>query len=283
MAKDYCIWIVTPPGYIHSRCFEEIALGLREAFSELGYDAPIVTDAADARGTAIALGANLIRPATPLPAHCILYNLEQLGPDCPWVTPGYVDLLRRYPVWDFSKKNITYLAEHGVQAALCEIGYMPALTRIAPAPNREIDVAFVGSINDRRFDVLKALQDQGKKVFPGFNLYGAERDAVYARAKIVLNIHFYAAKVFEIVRCSYLLANRLCVVSELGSEPEVERQYDGGIAFARYEDLASRCLRLLADDDARRALADHGFEAFSARSQTQFLKAALAATASLRS
>ncbi len=39
---SYTIWIVTPPGYIHSRCFEEVALSLQEAFEALGYDVPMV-------------------------------------------------------------------------------------------------------------------------------------------------------------------------------------------------------------------------------------------------
>ena len=32
----YCIWIVSPPGCSHSRCFEEVAQGLSESFAELG-------------------------------------------------------------------------------------------------------------------------------------------------------------------------------------------------------------------------------------------------------
>ncbi len=279
MEASYSIWIVSPPGYIHSRCFEEVALALRAAFGELGHDAPIVTDAALARGQTIALGVNLLRPGVAIPPNCILYNLEQISADSPWLTAGYIDLLRRYRLWDYSQKNIDALGAQGIGASLCEIGYMPVLARISPAPERDIDVAFVGSMNERRRAILHALHIQGKDVAARFNLYGAERDALYARAKIVINIHFYEAKVFEIVRCSYLLANRVCVVSESGPEPEIESIYSKGIAFAPYKDLVDVCLRLLACDGDRRAIAEAGFEAFSARSQTRFLSAALAATA----
>ncbi len=280
MAQDYSIWIVSPPGYVHSRCFEEVALGLREAFAELGHNVPIVTDPSEAKGQTIALGANLIPRVGTTPPNCILYNLEQIGDDCSWLTPEYIDLLHTHRVWDYSHKNIEALAAYGIRASLCELGYAPSLTRIAPAEHRDIDIAFVGSMNDRRRSILKALHQRGKVVFAAFNLYGAERDTIYARAKIVINIHYFESKVFEIVRCSYLLANRMCVVSETGSEGEVEAIYKNAVAFAPYQDLVDTCVRLLDDAEARQSIAQAGFDAFSARSQARFLSAALAATGS---
>ena len=278
MAQTYSIWIVSPPGYAHSRCFEEVALSLREAFAELGHEAPIVTDAAAAKGRTIVLGCNLLKPGAAMPDDCVLYNLEQVSLDSRWLTPDYLALLRRHRVWDYSGANIAALAQHGVDATLCEIGYMPGLSRIARSPALDLDVAFVGSMNDRRYDILEALQQRGKKVFAGFNLYGPERDAVYARAKIALNVHFYDSKVFEIVRCSYLLANRMCVVSESGPDAEIESVYANGIAFAPYDRLIETCLRLLHDDAARARVAEAGFATFSARRQTPFLQAALRAS-----
>ena len=75
--RKFCIWIVTPEGYLHSRCFEEVALGLRDAFAALGYDVPIVTDATDVRGTAVVLGGHFLS-RLPRPHELIIYNLEQL-------------------------------------------------------------------------------------------------------------------------------------------------------------------------------------------------------------
>ena len=42
----------------------------------------------------------------------------------------------------------------GVRAAHCGIGYAPELMRITSAPE-DIDVLFVGSVNERRLIVLK--------------------------------------------------------------------------------------------------------------------------------
>jgi hypothetical protein len=277
MQRQYCIWIVTPPGYAHSRCFEEVALSLHEAFAALGMDAPIVTDAADIKGTAITLGPHLLE-RVPYPQNLVLYNLEQVYQNPRLMTPSYVELLKRFPVWDYSARNITSMAQSGLRASLCGIGYVPGLTRIPAAPVRDIDVLFIGSMNERRGQVLEQIAAQGAIVHVAFDSYGAERDALIARAKIVLNVHFYQAKLFEIVRVSYLLANRACVVSETGLDSELESPFLGGVAFAGYGELAQACLRLLGVDGARERIAQKGFEQMRALSQVDMLKRALAAT-----
>jgi len=53
MAHDYCIWIVTPPGYAHAAAFHEIALGLQGGLRELGLQAPVVQDKRHIRGNEI--------------------------------------------------------------------------------------------------------------------------------------------------------------------------------------------------------------------------------------
>lgn len=276
--SHYSIWIVSPDGYPHTRCFEEVALALREAFAVLGYDAPIVTDPAAVRERAIVLGANVLAASVELPSGSIIYNLEQIQRDSPWLTGGYPTHLRRYPVWDYSPRNIEQLKALGVQrVALCGVGYTPGLTRIPPAAE-DIDVLFVGSLNERRCCVIDELREMGMAVTTAFNVYGEERDALVARAKIVLNFHLYSAKVFEIVRVSYMLANRKCVVSEPGRDPFIEAPLKDGVAFASYDDLADTCARLLDDPGERARLASRGFDAIRALSQVPMLRRALAAT-----
>lgn len=276
MKPRFCIWIVSPPNYPHSRCFEEVALGLRAGFAALGFDAPIVTQpiAAD---HIITLGANLLpRMPAPLPDNLILYNLEQITPGSPWLKPEYLALLARFPVWDYSPLNIRNLAALGVHSAqLCGIGYAPELTRITPSPEEDIDVLFIGSMNERRRHVLDSIAAKGFKVIGLFNQYGAERDAHIARAKIVLNLHYYEAQVFEIVRVSYLLANRTCVVSETGNDAELEAPLSSGVAFAPYAQLVDICVGLLQDDARRNAYKQEGFTCFSRMPQRDKLKQVL--------
>src|SRR6185369_9502980 len=127
----------------------------------------------------------------------------------------------------------------------------------------------------RRLAVLQALHEHGANVIPAFGVYGTERDHLIARAKIVLNVHMYDAKVFEIVRVSYLLSNRCFVVSERGADRDGERPFEDGIAFADYGDLAGACLRYLTDRAAREATALRGFELFSRRRVPEVLREVL--------
>jgi hypothetical protein len=107
-------------------------------------------------------------------------------------------------------------------------------------------------------------------------VYGADRDAWIARSKIVLNLHYWDAKIFEIVRVSYLLANRRAVVSERGADWALERDLESGIAFADYDGIVDRCVELLGDERSRRDLAQQGYQVFSARDQAAILDRALA-------
>jgi hypothetical protein len=274
----YSIWIVSPPNYTHGQVFDEVALGLNAAFRALGLEAGIVREPLRLGDTTIVLGGNLLPGVTvPIGKRLVLFNLEQITPNSPWLTDAYLSLLRRYPVWDFSEGNIAELARIGIRAQHCGIGYMPELTRIAPV-QEDIDVLFVGSVNERRAAVLKQIAAQGAKVEAGFNVYGAVRDALIARSKIVLNVHFYESRLFEIVRVSYLLANRKCVVSEIGSDTPFERQFEPGVAFAPYRMLAETCMRLLQNPTARRDLAEAGFNRIVALPQTEYLRRALSAT-----
>ena len=108
-----------------------------------------------------------------------------------------------------------------------------------------------------------------------FGAYGKERDDLIARAKVVLNVHFYEAKVLEMVRVSYLLANRCCVLSEISSDPEEDDALSTGVAFAAYDDLVARAQELVADPALRQRIAQRGFELMRERRAIDYLRAAL--------
>ena len=131
-------------------------------------------------------------------------------------------------------------------------------------------------LSERRYAVLRDLHDRGLRVKWLSGVLGASRDAWIARSKIVLNVHYWEAKIFEIARVSYLLANRRAVVSERGADPTLERDLESGVAFADYDELVDRCVELLGDERARRELAERGYQAFSARNQAAILHRALA-------
>jgi hypothetical protein len=167
------------------------------------------------------------------------------------------------------------LAQLGVQRMdHLPIGYVPELTRIEhrDESQQDIDVLFYGSLNSRRLAIIDALQAEGVNIEVAFGVYGAERDALIARSKIVLNLHFYAAQVFEIVRVSYLLANRKLVVSETSEHDPDQEALSPGIVFAQYDQLVKTCLQLLALPRRRQQIAAVGFELMRQRCQVDYLQ-----------
>ena len=80
--------------------------------------------------------------------------------------PVYRELLSRFTVWDYSRRNLTAIRSlvdhHDVH--LVPSGCMPQLTRIPAAPSEDIDVLFYGSVNQRRHAGLDALEQAGLRV-----------------------------------------------------------------------------------------------------------------------
>ncbi len=277
----FAVAIVSPPANpTVGGAFREVAEAVHHSLLALGHDSVLTNRLdLDERHT-IVFGANhLVHYDLEPPKKPIFYNLEQLGNDSPWMTmPEFVDLLLRYPTWDYSQANIEYLAGLGLPRPIhVPIGYVPELRRIAPAPE-DIDVLFYGMLSKRRYAVLRDLHDRGFRVKWLSGALGENRDRWIARSKIVLNIHYWDAKIFEIARVSYLLANRRAVVSERGADPALERELASGVAFADYDALVDRCVELLADERARRKLAERGYQAFSAHDQVAIVDRALSAS-----
>ena len=259
----FAVSVITPPGYVHSQAFSELAESLHHALLALGHDSVLSTRTDNRRRRHIVFGANLlVKRPQPLPEDSILYNLEQLGPDSPWDTPAYRELLSRYRVWDYAQSNIRRLAEHGIAAEHLPVGWMPQLKRI-PERGRDVDVLFYGVVNQRRADALDALVARGLRLHVLTDVYGRERDAWIARSRVVLNLHHYAANLFEVVRVSYLLGNGVCVLSERGDDAELEQPYQGAVAFTDYADLPDACLALVRDPARQDQLRQSAVEAMA--------------------
>jgi hypothetical protein len=156
----------------------------------------------------------------------------------------------------------------------CPIGYAPQLTKIA-SKEEDIDVLFYGNLNKRRINILNPLAAEGINLVVQGHLWGAQRDEMIARSKIILNLHYYESKLFEIVRCFYLLANRRFVLSESGQDTEMEAPFTEGIAFSSYENIVDQVKYFLDNPRERMKVAKKGFLALSQRPQSDFLKTVL--------
>ncbi len=269
--QSFAVVIVTRPGYVHSEAFREIAETIFFGLQSGGEDV-VWSDTAFVRGRIpIVFGANLVSHPAEIPANAIIYNLEQTEKSSSWMTEPYLTLLRTHRVWDYSTQNVELFRSQGIDDVQhVPIGYVPELERIGVAP-KDIDVLFYGSMNSRRQQVIEGLRVAGVDVRTVFGTYGADRDAMIARARIVLNVHFYDSKIFEIVRVTYLLANGACVVSEDGDD-SIEEDFRDAVAFASYDGLVDRCVELLADDALREGYGRRGRELMRERAQERYLR-----------
>lgn len=255
------IWQVTIEGYRHSKAFDFVALCLRESIRELGFESEIV----DFPKKAIILGAHLLEGG--VNDGSIIYNLEQITPDSPLVHKNYIETMRRTRVWDYSRRNIEELKKLGIEAEYMPIGYHPVLTGEISSYLQQMDCLFYGSINERRKKIIESV-----KGVPVFGIYGKELDACIGSSRIILNCHYYETKLFEIVRCSYLMANKKFILSEPGLDEDLEAPFREGIAFHEAEEWPDAVKYYLAHPEVREKIALKGFEIFSQMKQTDFLR-----------
>lgn len=278
------IALIRPPAYLHTEAFREIAETLQFGLRSIGHKAEIAENVFDSTATNLILGAHLLPPgqARQVPPGSILYNLEQIG--SAQLQPAYYELARQHQIWDYDVSNLEKWNAMNCSYAPVHvpIGYVPELTRIATKPH-DIDVLFYGSLNQRRNHILNSLKEFGVKVHSVFGVYGRDRDDLIARSKLILNIHFYDAKVFEIVRVSYLLANSKAVVTECASHNRADEGLADAVLACPYESLVQGCLSLLQHEEERLKLETRGFEWFSQRKESDILTSALQQSSSTKS
>jgi hypothetical protein len=224
-----------------------------------------------------------------VPRNAILYNFEPMAsiirraegkvnrrialPD------RYKYQAENFVIWDYSKRNLPFWDSlcPTNKAKYVPVGYAPILERIGKETVQDIDVLIYGTPTDDRIKVFKQICDIGVnlRVFFAYGVYGQDRDQLIARSKIILNIKF--SDVFEILRVSYLLANRKAVVANFdeGEARDIEPGLDHAIKLVHTSHMAEACLELLNDEAARRRLETTGYAIFRQRDIRTILQAAL--------
>lgn len=250
--------VVVWPKYSAQVTFAEIARSFHWFVSVCNSYQCTLSDAFsnDPGTTNIVFGANeILYKPIPMPDNCIIVNLEQMGEGQLWSDSKYIDLLKKYPVWDYSISNIKYLLDSGVKkVSKFTIGYTKALETCAAVKPADpaIDVVFFGALNNRRTKIRDQLTQRGMSVVFANNVFGDTRDRMIANSKVVLNIHYYESKVLEVVRISHLLSNSKCVVSEPSCESEVDTVWGSGVVFADYSKLADTVEKYVRNSQLRK-------------------------------
>lgn len=304
------------PQFPNAACFSDYVQAVVAALRDLGHEVvPPTLDDPSVTGKA-KLGGNTDRSARPIvfgaqnmltvdwpgdpgsfcPPDAILYNSEQTGARGadPKRIFDAVKTWHKRVLWDYSETNAAVLRAMGCERVIhCPVAYHPVMTRIEPLlPEKEdIDVLFYGSIEppNRIAGLAKAgikIMDRGRllmdckraglKVENVFGVYGRDLDKFVARAKVVVNLHYYEGAVFEIFRCSQLLANKKCVVTEDGgADGDLEAFARRSMLYVSRKDFVETCKAMVGDANARRAQGERGFEEFKKTSLVDNVRRAL--------
>jgi hypothetical protein len=220
--------------YVHYKC---LALGHQSelAINKYGKD-----------NLNIIFGAHISPANTPaFPKNTVIFNTEQLPENSTWNNHAYKDVLLKHYIWDYSSVNLA-LIEHN-NKTIIEFFYEKKLFRIIPAQNKKIDLLFYGSLNDRRTQILKALEQKGVFVRVATNLYGKERDDLLSQSHAVLNLHYYDSQIFQQIRCFYPLINSIPVISENYAQDSAPKIYLESIFTPESEDLISYIGHVFSD------------------------------------
>jgi hypothetical protein len=257
--------------------FKDFAEAIHDGLIALGYSSFFNQSTIINEAQNIIFGAHLIQDQSNIPASSIIFNLEQLESDSQYCNERYFACLATHTVWDYSQRNVNYLKNQQINSAavLVPLGFSRSLCRIEKTEMQDIDVLFYGAMNERRKKVLDDLSAAGLHVISLIGVYGAELDHYIARSKTVLNLHFHASKIFEIVRVGFLLNNKKAVVAEVDADTEIDPALRAAIVGVDYDQLVPTLVSLVRNDQLRFEAEETGFRIFSQRTQSEFLKQAL--------
>lgn len=274
--KKYVVSIIQPHGYAHSGAFLELAELIVHGIRGLGLDAELKWNTVERGARNILIGIHLwgSEQIPHLPSDTILVNTEQLSDVFAHWNANLMQWFGLgFPVWDYSDVNINYLRSAGVtQVKKLEIGYASALRRIQHQATPDVDVLFYGALNPRRIAILERLDARGLAVKSLFGMYGSERDAWIGRSKVVLNLHQFDSKIFEVVRVFYLLTNSVAVAAEVNPDTSIEAFYKDAVAHAPYDGVVDLVCALAGNAKRRKKLQERGFQTLSKHPQSHGMR-----------
>ena len=263
----------------YKEVIETVSWGLHQ----LGHSATYAINERASGATNIVFGAQVMTVAalSELPPGTIIYNFEQLRDIPAERIRGEIRHYAQVPqliIWDYSAANLPGWRSLGrLDVKIVPVGYAPILSRIPKAVHQDIDVLLYGLSGERRLQTFHGLSQLGLSTLFVSGIYGTARDELISRSKIVLNINLYAQmRIFEIVRVSYLLANKKAVVADLDANTFVEDDVRSAVRFSSsLKELLNLCAKLVSSDSERHALEERGLACMSRRDIKGILERAL--------
>ncbi len=179
-----------------------------------------------------------------------VWNMEQLS------IPRYqIDARRQYTASNYPKvlthspSNLRFLPPGSIVLPYRRDPREVAKLQACSAGAFEYDVAFVGDANERRGNVLRALEARGIKIIHLTNTYGDARDELIGKAKILLNVQWSKAHaIYPHQRCDrWMFAGKLIVSNECLDQDQLD--VHANVVFAPHDRLVDKVEEMLADFD----------------------------------
>ncbi|WHF36669.1 GT99 family glycosyltransferase N-terminal domain-containing protein [Aeromonas salmonicida] len=191
-----------------------------------------------------------------LPGQYIAYQLEQ-SVSSRWFTEDYLARLENsLAIFDYSLKNIAFLQDKGLsyrQIYHLPVGFLPR--EIANPVAETVDVLFYGDINnDRRRDYVAELKKHfSVKIIN--DLFGESLYFEMAKAKVIVNIHYYEGALLETTRIYECLSQNKIIVSEESADMDEHSALLPLVDFVPINDIGKMVdrVRYWVDDDVRRS------------------------------
>jgi len=169
-------------------------------------------------------------------------------------TLEFINASNNYYIWDFSPTNIKQINKNYPNIHIhylpplynpyLELYYHQTITKKIDYKDKIIDILFVGTLNERRSIILDELKKSYKVkiIVIDEHLSFKEIFDYIENSKLVLNIFYYEVFTFDYYRNSFLLANKVLMVSEyphnVNTEIEVNlKGYEDNLILAKYEDI----------------------------------------------
>lgn len=193
---------------------------------------------------------------TSLPGTYIAFQMEQ-SVSSRWFEESYLRTLENsYAIFDYSTLNVQFLQDKGLslkQVYYTPISYIPDYATTAPVA-KEYDILFYGDANnERRQKYLTALKSKYKtKVIS--NIFGKTLYNEIAKAKLIVNIHYYEGALLETTRIYECLSKDALIVSESSSDIEEHNNIHNIVDFTKIGDIDEMMAHVdywLADDARR--------------------------------
>lgn len=240
--------------------FRELIISLYNIIKDLGYKVKI-TDKIDICDNTLYILIGVAEFIEKKPKKYIIFQLEQTNvihkkkKDI-WFTEKYINLLKDASyILDYSRDNIKYLNNYyNIPNILYfPLNYSKYLDNVKKINEnkKDIDILFLGTINDRRKYILEKLKKKYIVVIGSNNLWKEERDSIISRSKIIINIQYYENGLLEMVRLSYLLSVGAFIISEKGRELNLADEMKHFLILDNYNNLEKQVDKYIYNENDR--------------------------------